>query len=212
MISALSDPSSEIVALSEGSDFEAVSVLARAFRDNPLNSSVIRSSDPERRLRCNLASMRLLLPSARAHGHLSAAISQGRVAAVLVASPPFAYPLQAPGLAARLRCTVIQGMGVARRWGQVFRALDAVHPREPHWYLGTLGVRVDCQGEGVGTGLLSAWLERVDRDGLPAYLETDRFENVSFYGGMGFEVAERMQVLETPIWRMDRAARSPAAD
>jgi GNAT superfamily N-acetyltransferase len=151
--------------------------------------------------------MRLLVPAARSHGQLLAARVQGRLAAALVAAPPFAYPLSAPGLAARVRCVLGQGLPVARRWGCVFRALDALHPREPHWYLGTLGVDPEVQGRGVGSALLAAWLAGADRDGLPAYLETDRERNVGFYARAGFELAGETQVLGVRIWRMWRQAR-----
>lgn len=195
--------------LSESEEPAAVAALARAFRDNPLNLAVIRSADPERRLRCNRHGMRLLLPSARAHGHLAVARRGGAVAGALVAAPPFAYPLPAPSPWQRLRCLAGQGPRVAARWGRVFRALDALHPRAPHWYLGTLGVDPPHQGRGIGRALLEAWVARVDADALPAYLETDRLENVAFYGRAGFALEGELRVLGTAIWRMRRPARPP---
>ena len=57
MISPGSRLSPSIAAL-DGSDWrEATGVLARAFRDNPLNVAVIGSGDAERRLSSNLYGM-----------------------------------------------------------------------------------------------------------------------------------------------------------
>jgi ribosomal protein S18 acetylase RimI-like enzyme len=63
----------------------------------------------------------------------------------------------------------------------------------PHWYLNTIGVVPEAQGKGVGTALLDAMFERLDREGLPAYLDTGTDENVNYYKRRGFVVqAERI--------------------
>jgi ribosomal protein S18 acetylase RimI-like enzyme len=186
---------------------DAERVLARAFRDSPLNVAVI-GPDPERRLRANLHGARALLPIALAHGLVLAAREDGVPTGVLVATPPFGWPLPAPSLGAHLRRILGQGLGVARRWGLAFDALARVHPREPHWYLATLGVDPLAQGRGVGTALLGRWLAGVDEDALPAWLETDKPANVGFYRRAGFEVARRVEVLGTTVWCMGRPERS----
>jgi ribosomal protein S18 acetylase RimI-like enzyme len=181
-------------------------VLARAFRDNPLNVAVIQSDDPVFRIRCSFHGMRALLPVARACGQVLAAWLEGRLAGALVAANPYGYPLPAPPLAARFRCFWGQGWRVARRWARVFESLDALHPLEPLGYLGTLGVDPSLQGRGVGTALLGRWLGRLDREATGAYLETDRRENVAFYERSGFRVLGETQVLGAQIWRMRRPA------
>jgi hypothetical protein len=50
---------------------------------------------------------------------------------------------------------------------------------------------------------------RADADGLPAYLETDRSENVAFYRRSGFEISGRTEILGVCVWRMLRAAATP---
>ncbi|MFQ5416515.1 MAG: GNAT family N-acetyltransferase [Myxococcota bacterium] len=182
-------------------------VLARAFRDNPLNQAVIRSDDPARRLHSNLHGMRSLLPVALSHGHVLAARAGGRLAGVLISAPPGVYPLPPPSLGSRLRCLVGQGWRVASRWGRVFDVLRSHHPQQPSWYLGTLGVEPELQGCGVGSALVSAWLEEVDRDHGPAYLETDVEDNVRFYARAGFDVEGEVSVQGVPIWRMWRQRR-----
>jgi ribosomal protein S18 acetylase RimI-like enzyme len=150
--------------------------------------------------------MRSLLPVARRHGLALAARVQGRVAGVLVATPPNAYPLPTPGGLARLRTLLGQGLSVARRWGRVFDTLYLHHPRYPHWYLATLGVDPQSQGRGVGSVLLRHWLETIDPDGVSSYLETDRARNVVFYERAGFEVVGEARVFDVPVWLMRRPA------
>ena len=204
MSAAAEKASIAISTLSEARRESAARVLARAFRDNPLNVAAIASADSARRLRCNLHGMRASLASAMRHGEALTASLDGRVAGGLIAVPPGAYPLPAPGPLRQLRCLLGQGWRVAARWGEIFESLLAYHPAAPHWYLGTLGVDPPLQRRGVGAALLRAWIERVDGSGTPAYLETDRESNLPFYARVGFELAGRIEVLGVPIWRMQR--------
>ncbi len=184
----------------------AVEVLARAFRDNPLNVAVIRSDDPARREHSNYHGTRTLLPVAEVHGEVRVARSGEAVVGALIATPPHAYPFPPPSLAPRLRCLLAQGWRVARRWSEVFQALDALHPPEPHWYLGALGVDPGLHGRGIGRALLADWLEGVVRDARLAYLETDRVENVGFYRRSGFEVVDETAIFGARVWCMRRPA------
>jgi len=63
----------------------AAGLLARAFRDNPLNRAVIESDDPGRRERVNRAGMRALVPSALRHACVLAARDARGLAGVLIA-------------------------------------------------------------------------------------------------------------------------------
>lgn len=182
----------------------AVQLLARAFRDNPLNVAVIDSGDPARRLLVNAHGLRSLLPSAHAHGRVRVRRADGALAAVLIAAPPDGFPLPPPSFLRRVRSVLGQGLRVAQRWAQVFETLASLHPSEPHWYLSTLGVDPTRQGRGIGRTLLADWLADVDRDARPAYLETDRAENVAFYARAGFVGVGETQIFSVPIWRMLR--------
>ena len=99
---------------------------------------------------------------------------------------------------------------MTRRWAEVFEALDALHPIEPHRYLGTLGVDPRHHRRGVGVALLRHWLARADEEEVAVYLETDRSENLAFYGQVGFEVVREAEVVGVPIWCMQRPPRSPS--
>lgn len=69
------------------------------------------------------------------------------------------------------------------------RALDTFERRRPereHWYLTVLGTEPDRQGQGVGGTLLQPILERCDRTGVAAYLESSDPANVDYYRRFGF--------------------------
>jgi GNAT superfamily N-acetyltransferase len=150
--------------------------------------------------------MRNLLRAGVGRGVLLGARRAGRLGAVLVAAPPHAFPFPAPSFGAQLRTLLVQGLQVAARWRTVFEALQQRHPFEPHWYLGLLGADPPLQGRGLGSALLEAWLPAVDGDALPAYLETDREENLRFYGRVGFAVTGELEVVGARIWCLWRAA------
>jgi RimJ/RimL family protein N-acetyltransferase len=109
-------------------------------------------------------------------------------------------------MAVRLRCLLGQGLRVANRWAWVYELLRDHHPADRHWYLGTLGVEPELWGQGIGTELLSTWLQMVDDDRTPAYLETDAAGNLRFYERAGFEVVEEIWALGVRIWTMRRPA------
>ena len=179
-------------------------LLARAFCDNPLTVAVVDSEKPGRRLRASRPGMRNLVDVARVHGEVWAAREGGTPRGALVASPPGLHPLPAPPPLQRLRTLWVQGWRVARRWADVFEALQQHHPLGRHWYLGALGVDPPAQGRGVGSELLRRWLRRVDEAGGMVYLETDRERNVSWYQRQGFCVLATLRVQGVPVWCMQR--------
>jgi ribosomal protein S18 acetylase RimI-like enzyme len=189
----------------------AVDVVARAFRDNPLNRAVMPKLGPEERVRSNAAGMRAFLPVAWRRGEVLAARLGGaasRLAGVLIAVPAGRFPLPPPAFGQRLRVLWRQGPAVAVRWGTVYTTLLRLHPPESHSYLATLGVAPEVQARGVGRRLLAAWLDGRERDGAPFYLETDRDENVAFYERAGFEVVGEVDLFGARVRTMLRPPAS----
>jgi GNAT superfamily N-acetyltransferase len=184
-------------------------VLARAFRDNPLNRAVVGGS-ARRRVRANRAGVAAYLPIAHELARVTTVREGGALAGVLVATPPWRWPMPAPGPGGLLRLLLGQGFRVARRWAEVSRELRRHHPQGPIWYLATLGVEPECWGRGAGRALLADFVAQVDADGAPAYLETDRPDLEPFYARMGFEVCDRIEVSGVPVLLMERPARRGA--
>ncbi|WP_433871724.1 GNAT family N-acetyltransferase [Saccharopolyspora sp. CA-218241] len=73
-------------------------------------------------------------------------------------------------------------------------ALNPHRPREPAWFLGTVGVLPDRQGRGLGRAVVEPGLRAADEQGAPAYLETSLPGNVAFYRGLGFEVVAEVEL------------------
>ena len=93
---------------------------------------------------------------------------------------------------------------------RLLAAYEQARPRQAHWYLGTLGTDPDRQGRGVGSALLRVVLDRLDVDGVPAYLESSKESNLSFYARHGFEVTGQITTPRGPtLWLMWREPRAP---
>jgi GNAT superfamily N-acetyltransferase len=80
----------------------------------------------------------------------------------------------------------------------VFEKMDTYHPKEPCWYLPLIGVDPACQGRGYGSALLRHALDRCDRDGIIAYLESSNPRNISLYLRHGFVALGEIQVGSSP--------------
>ena len=110
-----------------------------------------------------------------------------------------------------------------REWLETFRAMtlrrlplvlaglstvERLHPHEPHLYLAVLGVDPARQRQGLGSRLLAPGLELCDREGVPAYLETAKAANVTFYERHGFRVRDELRLPRGPqVWLMWREPR-----
>ncbi len=85
-------------------------------------------------------------------------------------------------------------------------AMEKAHPKDPpHWYLAILGTDPSHQGSGVGGALIRAITDRCDEQGLGAYLESSKEQNVPFYARHGFAVREELRLPGAPpMWLMWR--------
>ncbi|TMK87668.1 MAG: GNAT family N-acetyltransferase [Actinobacteria bacterium] len=112
------------------------------------------------------------------------------------------------GLQARLAPRMLRLFGV-RRMPLILKGLatlDKAHPDEqPHYYLGILGTDPDHQGKGLGSAAMQPVLDRCDSEGLGAYLESSKEQNVPFYRRHGFEVTGEVRMPGgPPLWPMWR--------
>jgi GNAT superfamily N-acetyltransferase len=85
-------------------------------------------------------------------------------------------------------------------------ALEAHHPLEPHHYLAYLAVHPDQQNRGIGSALLNRHHARLDRPGIPAYLEANDPRNRDLYLRHGYVIRSVIRLPEgPPLWTMWRA-------
>ena len=89
--------------------------------------------------------------------------------------------------------------------------VERARPTQEHWYLATLGTDPRAQGRGVGSALLRSTLKAVDDEGMPAYLESSKRQNVPFYMRHGFEVTGVVRSVDgaVSLWPMWRSPRPP---
>jgi GNAT superfamily N-acetyltransferase len=201
---------SEILPLREAQIEHAGFVLARAFHDDPFMTYAFPDDDFRfRELPWFMAvAVRAVLPRGRVH-------TDARVAGAAVWLPPGLPSLDDEALASAGFADAPRRLGAEtlRRFGGNMEHLGDWHRRlapEPHWYLMILGVDPPYQGRGVGGELMQPILAECDRNGIPAYLETQKARNVPFYRKHGFEVARET---DAPMggphwWLMKRPPRA----
>jgi GNAT superfamily N-acetyltransferase len=177
------------------------STLARAFHDDPVMTWLFgeRPGPRLRRLRRYFAS------EARRHRRHGQVLVGGDDAGAAFWDPPGLWRVTWPQL---LRSAPVMLPAVGARIPRAIKALDLIdraHPREHHWYLAVLGTDPPRQGQGVGTALVNPVLERCDRQGLGAYLESSKPTNVPYYERFGFSVTGQIDLPSgPPVWPMWR--------
>ncbi len=73
---------------------------------------------------------------------------------------------------------------LSRGWG--LNLTEWQRPRETHAYLQVLAVDPSCQGQGLGSALMTTFVEKCDTQAVGAYLETGQAANLAFYARFGF--------------------------
>jgi len=177
--------------------------LAKAFHDDPVISWMI--PDDDKRLRLGPFGFetwlgKIYMPKAEVY------TDEARAVGALWA-PPGKWRMSV-GLQARLAPRMFRLFGV-RRMPLILKGLatlDKAHPDEqPHYYLGILGTDPDHQGKGLGAAAMQPVLDRCDAEGLGAYLESSKEQNVPFYRRHGFEVTGEIHMPDgPPLWPMWR--------
>jgi ribosomal protein S18 acetylase RimI-like enzyme len=184
---------------------EAVGVLARGMRDNPLHVAAY-GPDPERRLRCHASLMRGLFRVAPTQQPICA-VREGAVVGVLGVAPAGTCQATATQRLRMLPTMASLGPRTAARVGRWISFWAKRDPDEPHVHLGPVAVDVHLQGQGIGSLMMEQHCRQLDAAGEVGYLETDKLENVRFYERFGFEVVGEAPVIDVPNWFMRRPSR-----
>ncbi|MFD9903368.1 GNAT family N-acetyltransferase [Streptomyces sp. NPDC059063] len=181
----------------------AVRTLARAFADYPFTRHVVAADGHDERVRRfqELFLTRVGLPYGRTW-----VTDDAR--AVAVWTTPERDP--APGFAEVGPLIDELAGDRAPAFAAAERALEPHRPGEPVWFLATVGVDPDAQGQGLGGAVLAAGLEAADRAGHPAFLETSSERNVRFYERVGFTVTAEVELPDDGprTWCMRREPRA----
>lgn len=181
---------------------EAVAVVARGMRDNPLHVAAY-GADPERRLTCHARLTRALFQVFTEQQPICA-VRDGVIVGVTGAAP--AGTCQ-PSAVQRLKLMpklVALGPRAAARVGSWMNTWAEHDPDEPHVHLGPLAVDARLQGQGIGGQIMREHCRRLDEAGDTGYLETDKLENVRFYERFGYELTGEDTVIGVRNWFMRR--------
>jgi len=187
-----------------------VEVLVRAFDDDPIAHYFFRGTRRHER------GLRRFFDIQMRREYLAAgeAWTTTALAGAALWSPP---DRPRPGMRDLLRLVPLLGdlMGVGRDAGNVARLLadiERARPAELHWYLGVLGTDPARQRTGVAGALLGEVLPRIDAEGLPAYLETSKEENIAFYARHRFTVTGEIAAPDggPTLWLMWRPPQAPS--
>jgi ribosomal protein S18 acetylase RimI-like enzyme len=202
-----------VIALPSKRYRRAGEVLGRAFLDDPLWRETFPDADERPGLLTGMFTG-VVKATAAAQGMLE---TTPGVDAVALWLPPgkdigfwamvrsgFALPRFTMGLPAKDRNRM---MAVLRQLEERRKALMP----DPHWYLTTIGVEPEHQGEGLGSTLLRSGIRRADHEDTSIFLDTETSGNVSFYQHFGFEVIEETTAPASgvPVWLMVRRSASP---
>jgi ribosomal protein S18 acetylase RimI-like enzyme len=204
----------EAPSLARAADLDSVtSDLADAFTDDPAFDWFLRND--AKRTAAFLRFFRFIVRTGAGQGARIERPASGGAAAIWL---PFEKLGPLPFLVELQAFPVLLGTTGLSRFGRLVRMreyLDKHHPMERrHAYLWFFGVTHAAQGHGVGSRMLKVATDRLDAEGLPAYLETQNERNVSLYSRHGFQVVhEGRPAPDGPmLWNMWREpATEPTA-
>jgi len=188
-----------------------VGALGRAFYDDPLFNFFV--PDPVTQTKALLGFMGAAVADAKPFDEVWVAHTDGKIACAAVWLPPGTYPRGVGRDALVNLRSVPTFMRAGRRLSGAVRllgALDKVHHElaEPHYYLAILGTDPLFQRTGAGSAALQPVLDRCDADGLTAYLETQKEENLAYYSRHAFELTRVVELSGVPpVWTMTRKPR-----
>ncbi|HEV3213235.1 MAG TPA: GNAT family N-acetyltransferase [Acidimicrobiales bacterium] len=185
---------------------QATDVAVRAFDDDPFFGYLFPRAD--RRHRSVARLHRAVMIHLADIAVTSSAVLDGKVVGVAMWVGPGSWPypptVQLRQLLGALHA-FLPDVGALSRAGRILRAVESAHPKIPQWYLQLLMVDPDVQRQGIGGRLQASTLERCDREGLPAWVETQKEENLAYYGRFGFEVVHEHPIAAGPsMWSLRR--------
>lgn len=187
---------------------QAAATLVAAFADYPWTRWVVDGDDHLARLEALYA---IYLRVALELGQLSVS-DDGAAAAAWTSSR---------AAAAQEELFEREGLGaeIARLSGSrvenMLAGVELLAPHAPegdHWVLAAVGVLPGRQGAGLGTRVIVPALERFDRDGELAVLDTSSQANVRLYERLGFRTTTAVDMPgDGPrVWLMQREPRPRA--
>lgn len=189
--------------LLRSSDLDAaVRIQSSAFQDDPL--WVYLLPDPQRRA---VALRRCFNPVFATSIRAGQVYGAGTPLAGLAvwSTPRSTTPLSAalPSIPGFLKIALSPFVLRFRLAFPIFGKFDEFkqkHVHGPHYYLNTISVAPEAQGQGLASKLIRPFLDEADTQGLPVYTETMTPSNVGLYTHYGFKVMEEYRFPGTDLY------------
>jgi GNAT superfamily N-acetyltransferase len=190
-------------------DLDALgATLADAFHDDPMMAWIY--PDADNRKANSQAFMRAGLEIGFPHGHV---YSIAPNAGAAVWAPPDVDMFDDAAITDMFTMLGEQIGGRSEEVGNGLLQINEKHPHDvPHFYLFILGTQRAQQSKGLGSTLMREILDRCDRQGLGAFLESSNIRNVPFYERHGFRVTAEVtlspEFTARPMWRDPQPSRA----
>ena len=198
----------------KGAEVEAaVQIAVRAFDDDPFFQYLFPGREQRHKSVAKLH--RTVLKHVATVGVTRSATVDGQLAGVALWVPPGNWPFSPTPQLRQLFGSIgafAPNLGSLVRARPIMVAIVEAHVKRPQWYLQLLMVDPPYQRHGIGGLLQRPTLEVCDREGIFAWVETQKVENLAYYERFGFQVvAEHRPVADAPaMWSLGREATSPA--
>jgi ribosomal protein S18 acetylase RimI-like enzyme len=187
-------------------------VLGRAFAEY----EVLRHYFPDERQRDTIANTFVLIGLAVCLKYGEAYATSDKMEGVAAWLPPGKAPFRGWQILRSVPLPILvrfgrQGAGRMQAYGRFVDSLHRSLLPYPHWYLQVIGVDPAYHGQGFSSRLIRPMLERIDRERMPCFLETNTEKNVTIYRRFGFEVIseDRLPGTEVTSFAMLRKPATP---
>lgn len=182
---------------------EASHVLARAFENDPMVNYVLGKHTPEQRrayfaymceLHCDLEWPVL--------GYLD----HSKLAGLVCVNTPDVKEWPASIVSNYTRLGGQIGQDAIRRLEAYTQLSNRLRPKEPHYYIGVIGVDPDYRGKGYGKLLLDAVQEisRKNPASVGVALDTESTDSLNFYEHNGYHTIAQDKLESNQVWLLLR--------
>jgi ribosomal protein S18 acetylase RimI-like enzyme len=182
-----------------GEEHRASEVLSVAMVSNPIHAAVLCGQGEAERQQLEDMFLEMLIERPR---EVFVAKHESMIVGVLRSQECHEEPASQERVAVEVDEAALDDTDT--RIAHWLRVWDEVDPLEPHRHLGPVGVLPQHQGHGIGSMMMESFCSQVDENGEPAYLETDRVENVGFYEKFKFRLIDEADIFGVKnyfMWR-----------
>jgi len=194
----------ELVKMAKGEEHQASSVLSIAMVSNPINVAVLQGQGETERGRLKVMFMEMLKERPR---EVFVAKHDGTIIGVVRSQECHGEPATQEQVAGESEIDEAALNDTDSRIAHWLSIWDEHDPLEPHRHLGPVGVLPHFQGHGIGSKMMESFCAQLDANSEPAYLETDRPENVGFYERFRFRVVGETYIFDIRNYFMWRPAQ-----